>query len=161
MQTVLFLVLFVFLVSAALHHNTFESFLFAIALAVGLTPEFLPMITTVTLGNGAVRMARHKVIVKHLAAIQNFGSMDVLCTDKTGTLTSGDTALDQRLDPFGENPAERVFLMALALNGFYETGVENAVNEHCRKAGANPLMSRFWRRSPDAKPYRKLDEIPF
>jgi Mg2+-importing ATPase len=77
MQTVFFLVAFVFLVSAALHHDPFESLLFAIALAVGLTPEFLPMITTVTLGQGAVHMARQKVIVKHLEAIQNFGSMDV------------------------------------------------------------------------------------
>jgi P-type Mg2+ transporter len=160
MQTVLFLVLFVFLVSAALHRNTFESLLFAIALAVGLTPEFLPMITTVTLGNGAVRMARHKVIVKHLAAIQNFGSMDVLCSDKTGTLTSGDTALDQHLDPFG-NPAERVFLLAY-LNSFYETGVENAVNAALRKAGANPLdVAILAHDHPDVKPYRKLDEIPF
>ncbi len=160
MQTVFFLVLFVFLVSAALHHNMFESLLFAIALAVGLTPEFLPMITTVTLGNGAVRMARHKVIVKHLAAIQNFGSMDVLCSDKTGTLTSGDTALDQHLGPFG-NPAERVFLLAY-LNSFYETGVENSVNAALRKAGANPLdVAILAHDHPDVKPYRKLDEIPF
>lgn len=111
MQTVFFLVAFVFLVSAALHHNAFESLLFAIALAVGLTPEFLPMITTVTLGQGAVHMARQKVIVKHLEAIQNFGSMDVLCCDKTGTLTSGDMVLDRHLDPFG-NAADRVFLLA-------------------------------------------------
>jgi len=160
MQTVFFLVLFVFLVSAALHHNTFESLLFAIALAVGLTPEFLPMITTVTLGRGAVRMARHKVIVKHLAAIQNFGSMDVLCSDKTGTLTSGDTALDQHLDPFGK-AAERVFLLAY-LNSFYETGVEDSANAALRKAGANPLDVAILRHDhPDVKPYRKLDEIPF
>jgi Mg2+-importing ATPase len=160
MQTVFFLVLFVFLVSAALHHNTFESLLFAIALAVGLTPEFLPMITTVTLGRGAVRMARHKVIVKHLAAIQNFGSMDVLCSDKTGTLTSGDTTLDQHLDPFGD-AAERVFLLAY-LNSFYETGVEDSANAALRKAGANPLDVAILRHDhPDVKPYRKLDEIPF
>jgi Mg2+-importing ATPase len=68
-----------------------------VALAVGLTPEFLPMITTVTLGQGALRMAREKVIVKHLAALQNFGSMDILCSDKTGTLTSGELVLDQHL----------------------------------------------------------------
>jgi Mg2+-importing ATPase len=160
MQTVFVLVVFVFLVSAALHHNTFDSLLFAIALAVGLTPEFLPMITTVTLGRGAVRMARHKVIVKHLAAIQNFGSMDVLCSDKTGTLTSGDTTLDQHLDPFGKS-AERVFLLAY-LNSFYETGVENPVNAALRKAGANPLDVAILRHDhPDVKPYRKLDEIPF
>lgn len=160
MQTVFFLVVFVFLVSAALHRNAFESLLFAIALAVGLTPEFLPMITTVTLGKGAVRMARHKVIVKHLAAIQNFGSMDILCSDKTGTLTSGDTALDQHLDPFGK-AAERVFLLAY-LNSFYETGVETPANAALRKAGANPLDVAILRHDhPDVKPYRKLDEIPF
>jgi magnesium-transporting ATPase (P-type) len=118
------------------------------------------MITTVTLGRGAVRMARHKVIVKHLAAIQNFGSMDVLCSDKTGTLTSGDTALDQHLDPFGK-AAERVFLLAY-LNSFYETGVENSVNAAPRKASANPLDVAILRHDhPDVKPYRKLDEIPF
>jgi Mg2+-importing ATPase len=76
LRTVLFLVLFVLVVSVALHRPAFESLLFAVALAVGLTPEFLPMITTVTLGQGAVRMARQKVIVKHLAAIEDFGSMD-------------------------------------------------------------------------------------
>ena len=81
-------------------------------------------------------MARHKVIVKHLAAIQNFGSMDVLCSDKTGTLTSGDTALDQHLDPFGK-AAERVFLLAY-LNSFYETGVETPANAALRKAGGEP-----------------------
>ena len=75
-----------------------ESLLFAVALAVGLTPEFLPMITTVTLAQGAVRMAREKVIVKHLSAIQNLGSIDVLCSDKTGTLTPGEMALDRSLD---------------------------------------------------------------
>ncbi len=101
MRTVFFLVLFILLVNLSLHRNALESLLFAVALAVGLTPEFLPMITTVTLSMGAVRMARKKVIVKHLEAIENFGSIDVLCSDKTGTLTSGDMALDRSLDPFG------------------------------------------------------------
>jgi len=161
MKTVFFLVVFVFLVSAALKHDTFESLLFAIALAVGLTPEFLPMITTVTLGQGAVHMARQKVIVKHLAAIQNFGSMDVLCSDKTGTLTSGEMALAEHLDPFGES-AERVFLLAY-LNSFYETGIENALDlAILRKAEANPLDLAILRHDhPDVKPYHKLDEIPF
>src|SRR4249920_4215994 len=99
MQTVFLLVAFVFLVNAALRHDPFESLLFALALAVGLTPEFLPMITTVTLGQGALRMAREKVIVKNLSAIQNFGSIDVLCSDKTGTLTSGEMTLEKHLDP--------------------------------------------------------------
>jgi len=161
MQTVFFLVAFVFLVSAALHHNPFESLLFAIALAVGLTPEFLPMITTVTLGQGAVHMARQKVIVKHLEAIQNFGSMDVLCSDKTGTLTSGDTVLDRHLDPLG-NAVERVFLLAY-LNSFFETGVENSLNKAIlRKGGTSPLdLAILHHDHPDIAGYQKLDEVPF
>src|SRR4029079_1656593 len=93
MQTVVFLVLFVFLISIALRHDPLETFLFVVALAVGLTPEFLPMIIAVTLAQGAVRMAHEKVVVKHLAAMQNLGSMDILCSDKTGTLTSGSMLL--------------------------------------------------------------------
>ena len=127
MKTTILLVLFVLLVSVVLHHNFMESLLFAVALAVGLTPEFLPMITTVTLGQGAVHMARKKVIVKHLEAMQNFGSIDVLCSDKTGTLTSGEMALDQHVDPFG-SPSERVFLLAY-LNSLHETGVSNPLDE--------------------------------
>ena len=161
MKSVFFLVAFVFLASAALRHDPFESLLFAIALAVGLTPEFLPMITTVTLGRGAVRMSRQKVIVKHLEAIQNFGSMDVLCSDKTGTLTSGDTVLDQHVDPFG-NAAERVFLLAY-LNSFCETGVENSLNKAVlQKAGASPLDLAIVKHDhPDIAHYQKLDEVPF
>lgn len=148
MRTVLFLVLFVFLVNVAFHRDLFESLLFAIALAVGLTPEFLPMITTVTLGRGALHMARQKVIVKHLAAIQNFGSIDVLCSDKTGTLTSGDMALSQVLDPLGQ-PSERVFLLAY-LNSFHETGIKSPLDVAILKHG-----------SPNVQSYHKLDEIPF
>ena len=98
-RTVLFLVVFLIVVGAIKHRDPFQSVLFAVALAVGLTPEFLPMIVSVTLANGARAMARKKVIVKHLSAIQNFGSIDVLCSDKTGTLTSGNMALDRSLDP--------------------------------------------------------------
>lgn len=97
MRTVFFLVLFVFLVSIALHRPTFKSLLFAVSLAVGLTPEFLPMITTVTLAQGASHMAKQKVVVKNLASMQNFGSTDILCSDKTGTLTSGNMSLQQYL----------------------------------------------------------------
>ena len=89
LQVVVFLVLFVFMVNALLRRDFLESFLFSVALAVGLTPELLPMIVSVTLASGAVRMAGKKVIVKQLAAIENFGSMDILCSDKTGTLTHG------------------------------------------------------------------------
>ena len=148
MKTIFFLVLFVLLVSIVLKHEPFESLLFALALAVGLTPEFLPMITTVTLGQGAVHMARQKVIVRHLEAIQNFGSMDILCSDKTGTLTSGEMALNQSLDPSGTD-SERALELA-ALNSACETGIRN------------PLDDAILRRhQPQAEDWRKLDEIPF
>jgi P-type Mg2+ transporter len=147
-ETVFFLVLFILLVNISLHRNAFESLLFAVALAVGLTPEFLPMITTVTLSTGAVRMARKKVIVKHLAAIQNLGSIDVLCTDKTGTLTTGEMSLDQSLDPLGR-PAERALALAW-LNSHFETGIKS------------PLDAAILNRTgPSAQGYRKTDEIPF
>jgi P-type Mg2+ transporter len=161
MKTTILLVLFVLLISVVLHHNFMESLLFAVALAVGLTPEFLPMITTVTLGQGAVHMARKKVIVKHLEAMQNFGSIDVLCSDKTGTLTSGEMALDQHVDPFG-SPSERVFLLAY-LNSLHETGVSNPLDEAIKeRRTSNPLDTAVLHHDhPDIHAYRKIDEIPF
>lgn len=148
MRTVLFLVLFVLLASFALHRPPLESFLFAVALAVGLTPEFLPMITTVTLAQGAVRMARRKVIVKHLAAIEDFGSMDILCSDKTGTLTSGEMQLDQCLNPLGE-AADRTFLLAY-VNASLETGIRSPLD-----------AAILAHRQLDIHSFRKVDEIPF
>jgi Mg2+-importing ATPase len=161
MKTTILLVLFVLLVSVVLHREFLESLLFAVALAVGLTPEFLPMITTVTLGQGAVHMARKKVIVKHLEAMQNFGSIDVLCSDKTGTLTSGEMALDQHLDPFG-TPSERVFLLAY-LNSLHETGVNNPLDQAIKQSrSSNPLDAAVLRHDhPDIHAYQKIDEIPF
>ncbi|HEY6802010.1 MAG TPA: magnesium-translocating P-type ATPase [Pyrinomonadaceae bacterium] len=161
MKTTLLLVFFVLLVSVVLHHNFLESLLFAVALAVGLTPEFLPMITTVTLAQGAVHMARKKVIVKHLEAMQNFGSIDVLCSDKTGTLTSGEMALDQHLDPFGTS-SERVFLLAY-LNSLHETGVNNPLDQAIKQSrSSNPLDTAVLQHDhPDIHAYQKIDEIPF
>ncbi len=159
-RMVIFLALFVFLVNAALRRDAFESLLFAIALAVGLTPEFLPMITTVTLGQGALRMARRKVVVKHLAAIQNFGSIDILCSDKTGTLTSGEMKLDERLDPLGAT-SERPFALAY-LNSLFETGVSNPLDHAIRRRAANPLDEAILVNDhPDIRGYEKLDEMPF
>jgi Mg2+-importing ATPase len=112
-RVVFFLVLFVLLVNLALHRNGFESLLFAVALAVGLTPEFLPMITSVTLARGARRMADAQVIVKHLSAIQNMGSIDILCSDKTGTLTSGNMSLEHASDRNGQESAHVLELAAL------------------------------------------------
>ncbi|HZU01418.1 MAG TPA: magnesium-translocating P-type ATPase [Ktedonobacteraceae bacterium] len=148
MQTVFFLVLFIVLVGVIGQHQPFETLLFAIALAVGLTPEFLPMITTVTLGQGALRMAKQKVIVKHLEAIQNFGSIDTLCSDKTGTLTSGETKLEGYLD-LSEHNADRVLLFGY-LNSTYQTGIKSPLDEAILQHG-----------TLDVSGYSKVGEIPF
>ena len=161
MRTTILLVLFVILISVLLQRPFLESLLFAVALAVGLTPEFLPMITTVTLGRGAVHMARKNVIVKHLEAMQNFGSIDVLCSDKTGTLTSGEMSLEQHLDPFGA-PCERVFLLAF-LNSLHETGIPNPLDEAIKERHrSDPLDTAVLKHDhPDIHDYDKVDEIPF
>lgn len=161
MRTTILLVLFVLLVSVLFHRAFMESLLFAVALAVGLTPEFLPMITTITLGRGAVLMARKKVIVKHLEAMQNFGSIDVLCSDKTGTLTSGEMSLEQHLDPFGA-PSERVFVLAF-LNSLHETGITNPLDEAIKERHRrDPLDTAVLTHDhPDIHDYQKVDEIPF
>ncbi|HET7544940.1 MAG TPA: magnesium-translocating P-type ATPase [Polyangiaceae bacterium] len=161
LRTVVFLVLFVFLASALHHREPLESLLFSVALAVGLTPEFLPMITTVTLTRGAQRMAKANVIVKNLASIQNFGSIDVLCCDKTGTLTTGEMSLDQWLDPLGQ-VSERPLLLAY-VNSYFESGIENPMDEALlRKAKLNALDSAVLRHAhPDISGFRKIDEVPF
>lgn len=160
-KTVMFLVLFVFAAAAALRHDALESLLFAVALAVGLTPEFLPMITTVTLTRGAVRMARAKVIVKNLAAIQNFGSIDILCSDKTGTLTTGEMTLEEHVDPFGK-ASERPLLLAY-VNSYFESGIENPLDAAVLEKGKlDPLDSAVLRHDhPDIQGFRKVDEVPF
>jgi Mg2+-importing ATPase len=161
LKTVLFLVLFVFVITAVLHRDPLESLLFAVALAVGLTPEFLPMIVTVTLTRGAVRMARSNVIVKNLSAIQNFGSIDILCSDKTGTLTTGEMKLEIHVDPLGET-SERPLLLAY-VNSYFESGIDNPLDDAVlRKARLNPLDSAVLRHEhPDISGYAKVDEIPF
>ena len=146
MRTVVFLVLFVALISVIRGRDPFTSLLFAVALAVGLTPEFLPMITAVALARGAVRMARHKVIVKHLQAIQNLGSIDVLLSDKTGTLTSGQMTLELCCDSEGRDSPE--VLELARLNSALQTGIQS------------PLDDAIVRNSPPPQ-CRKLDEIPF
>jgi P-type Mg2+ transporter len=148
MRVVFFLVLFLIVLSLALHHDPFQSLLFAVALAVGLTPEFLPMITSVTLARGAVKMARQQVIVKHLPAIQNLGSIDILCCDKTGTLTGGEMKLELSLDAFGSHSDHTLFLGHL--NSQFETGIQNPLNVAILKANCTGIGD-----------YRKCDEIPF
>jgi Mg2+-importing ATPase len=150
LQTVLFLVLFILAVNLALGRDAMQSLLFSVALAVGLTPEFLPMITTVTLAQGAIRMAREKVIVKHLSSIQNLGSIDVLCSDKTGTLTSGKMSLDASVDPLGRAADRPLFLAQL--NSRFETGIKSPLDVAILdRAAVGP--------GPDG--YTKTDEIPF
>lgn len=160
-KAIFVLVLFVFVICAYLKHDLMESLLFAVALAVGLTPEFLPMITTVTLAAGATKMARHGVIVKNLASIQNLGSIDILCSDKTGTLTSGEMTLDQYCDTFGK-PVERIMLLAY-LNSLYETGIQNPLREAIlNKTNINPLDAAILKHDhPSVQLYTKIDEIPF
>ena len=149
MKAVFGLVMFILIVRIGTHRSAFESLLFAIALAVGLTPEFLPMITSVTLAKGAVEMSKHKVIVKHLSAIQNLGSIDVLCSDKTGTLTRGVMVFDSSCDHDGHASEEPLFFARL--NSKFETGIKSPLDaailgekETAREAG-----------------YTKVDEVPF
>ncbi len=148
MRLTFMLVLFVFLVNAVLHRPFLESFLFAIALAVGLTPELLPMVITVTLSRGAMRMAQKQVIVKQLAAIHNLGSMDVLCTDKTGTLTEGRIKLERHVDAQGQDSAQ-VLQMAY-LNSYFETGIKSPLDDAI--LAHQEIAIDGW---------HKIDEVPF
>ncbi|MCX6873190.1 MAG: magnesium-translocating P-type ATPase [Verrucomicrobia bacterium] len=143
----------VFVINGLSKHNWLEAFMFAMAVAVGLTPEMLPMIVTVNLSKGALAMARKKVIVKRLNAIQNFGAMDVLCTDKTGTLTQGKIILERHLDVYGE-PSEKVLHFGY-LNSFHHTGLKNLLDQAI--LDHEELKDHL---QADAK-YRKIDEIPF
>ena len=127
MRLTVLMVMFVLLVNTLSHRPLLESFLFAVALAVGLTPELLPMVISVTLAHGALRMAKQHMIVKRLAAIQDLGSMDVLCTDKTGTLTEAKIRMQTHVDAEGV-ASERVLELAY-LNSFFETGLKSPLDE--------------------------------
>ncbi len=143
----------VFLFNGLSKGNWLEAFLFALAVAVGLTPEMLPMIVTVNLSKGAISMSRKKVIVKRLNAIQNFGAMDVLCTDKTGTITEGRIVLEKHLDVRG-NDSDRVLHYGY-MNSYYQTGLKNlmdvAILEHQDLNEALQVDEE----------YCKIDELPF
>ncbi|MBX6376164.1 MAG: HAD-IC family P-type ATPase, partial [Acetobacteraceae bacterium] len=138
-----FLVLFVLLAHLAFHRPALESFLFAVALAVGLTPELLPMVATVTLSRGALRMAARQVVVKRLAAIHDLGAMDVLCTDKTGTLTEARIVLRDCTGPDGAAPSPRALALA-ALNAALAGGVRTPLDEAIL-AAAPPEATAGWR----------------
>ena len=143
----------VFLFNGISKGNWVEAFLFALAVAVGLTPEMLPMIVTVNLSKGAISMSHKKVIVKRLNAIQNFGAMDTLCTDKTGTITEGKIVLEKHLDVRGRD-SERVLHYGY-MNSYYQTGLKNLMDEAIldHEHLNDELMVD--------ENYRKIDELPF
>lgn len=148
MRLTVLLVMFVLLVNAAFHKPWLESFLFAVALAVGLTPELLPMVVSVTLARGAQRMAKQQMIVKRLAAIQDLGSMDVLCTDKTGTLTEAKIRMEKHVDAAGQS-SERVLKLAY-LNSFFESGLKSPLDD--------AILAH---EHIDVAAWKKIDEVPF
>ncbi len=150
-QAMVALTLAVFAINVYFARPVVEALLFSVALAVGLSPELLPAIMTITLAHGARAMARQGVIVRRLAAIENLGSMDVLCTDKIGTLTAGVIRLDGALGTDGE-PSARVARLAY-LNAHFETGIDNPLDAAIEAAGAPPGL--------DPAAWRKLDEIPY
>jgi len=131
----------------------FSAFLFAVAVAVGLTPEVLPMIVTINLARGAIAMSRNKVIVKHLSSIQNFGAMDVLCSDKTGTLTQDKVILEKYVNLSGEE--SELVLSYAYLNSFYQTGLKNLLDRAILDHGDQNYDAFLDRK------YQKIDEIPF
>jgi Mg2+-importing ATPase len=143
----------VFLLNGIFKGNWMEAFLFALAVAVGLTPEMLPMIVTVNLSRGAIDMSRQKVIVKRLNSIQNLGAMDTLCTDKTGTITDGKIVLQKHLDARG-NDSELALHYAY-LNSYFETGLKNVMDQ------AILDHAHLKEHLGVEQNYRKIDEIPF
>jgi len=148
MRLTVFMVLFVFLINTLFSRPLLESFLFSIALAVGLTPELLPMIVTLTLSRGALRLSREDVIVKKLSAIEDLGSMDVLCTDKTGTLTESHIRLERHVNADGQ--ASEAVLTLAYLNSYFESGLRSPLDEAILEH--HEITTNGW---------NKIDEVPF
>jgi Mg2+-importing ATPase len=148
MEVTLVLVVGIFAINVYLARPVLDSFLFSLALAVGLTPQLLPAIISINLSHGAKRMAQKKVIVKRLSSIENFGSMNVICSDKTGTLTEGIVKIQSALNTNGD-VSEKVLFQAY-INAFYETGFTNPIDEAIRN------NKQF-----DLSDYQKQDEIPY
>lgn len=143
----------VFLVNGLTKHDWVQALLFAISVAIGLTPEMLPMIVTTNLAKGAVSMAKKKTVVKRLNAIQNFGAMDVLCTDKTGTLTRDEIIIERHLNVQGKEDTR--VLMYAYLNSYFQTGLKNLIDlAVIEKAGEESVTYLN-------NEYLKVDEIPF
>ena len=147
-EVTLILVVIIFAINVYLHRPVLDAFLFSLALAVGLTPQLLPAIISINLAHGAKKMAEKKVIIKRLASIENFGSMNIICSDKTGTLTEGIVQVNSALDVNGV-ASDKVFLFAY-LNAFYETGFKNPIDESIINS-----------RKIEVKEYVKKDEIPY
>jgi Mg2+-importing ATPase len=147
-KIIVFIVAIIFLVNAIKHQNLLDSLIFSIAVAVGVTPELLPMIMSVNMSQGAIKMARKGVIVKRLSAIPDFGSMDVLCTDKTGTLTEDKITVVKHLNVYGEDDDD-VFRLAY-INGFFETGIKSILDK---------AIMDF--KKLEVSDYKKVDEIPY
>lgn len=148
MEVTLVLVALIFATNVYLHRPVLESFMFSLALAVGLTPQLLPAIVSVNLARGAATMAKKRVIVKHLPAIENFGSMNVFCTDKTGTLTEGEVKIHSAVDVEGKE-SDRVLLYAY-LNAISESGYVNPIDTAIREY-----------KTFDISTYQKLDEVAY
>ena len=148
LEITMVLVVAIFAINVYLARPIIDSFLFSLALAVGLTPQLLPAIISINLAHGARQMASHKVIVKRLASIENFGSMNVLCTDKTGTLTEGTVKMHSVLDLEGKE-SEEVFLLAY-VNAFFETGFYNPIDQ--------AILNH---RKLDVSGFKKMDEVPY
>ncbi len=147
-EVTLMMVISIFAINVYLQRPVLESFMFALALAVGLTPQLLPAIISVNLAHGAKRMAAAKVIVKRLTAIENFGSMDILCSDKTGTLTLGEVQLNSAVNVDGA-PSEKMLLYA-QLNAYFQTGYTNPID-----------AAIVAYRPVEVSAYKKLDEEPY
>ena len=143
----------VFLINGITKHDWIEALLFAISVAIGLTPEMLPMIVTTNLAKGAVSMSRQKTVVKHLNSIQNFGAMDILCTDKTGTLTRDEIIIERHLNVQGEEDI-RVLKHAY-LNSYFQTGLKNLIDLAVIEKGGEESVTYL------NNEYTKVDEIPF
>lgn len=153
MRVTALLVLAIFAANVLRERPVIEAFLFSLALAVGLVPELLPVIVSINLAQGARRMARSKVIVKRLAAIENLGSMDVLCSDKTGTLTEGRVRLHSALAVDGSDSAQ--VLLYASLNATFESGFANPIDQAIRDHAAGH------QEAVDLAGWRKLDEAPY
>jgi Mg2+-importing ATPase len=152
LKFMLFMVPTVFLLNGFFKGSWFEAFLFAIAVAVGIAPEMIPTIVAVNLSKGAMVLAKNKVIVKHLDAIENLGVMDILCTDKTGTLTEGTVVLEKHLDIYGKDSEDS--LHYAFINSYFQTGIENILNEAILKHDEAKEKLGIVN-------YKKIDEIPF